>query len=126
MKQYNKLMPRTFVMESDDFQTLYLPNRPSGRKNGDRVSCCVYACSQFMEYAVDRWGRRIIPMGAKCPYQVLYHGGHPVCDGQRVCHNGEIVGTVRRYESVRRIGVSLRDQMAIRQDFFELNNQKIR
>lgn len=60
---------KTFVLEKEE--SVFVPKPPVVRKAEEgvfRYCSCVYVCPQFLSYPVDRWGRRIIPENARCPY----------------------------------------------------------
>ena len=90
----SKITPRTFVKDT----WICIPKRATVHPNGERFASCVYVCEQFMDYAVDKWGRRIIPLGATCPYC-----DNKACTGERVSCNGEIFGTIYRYNPVSKV-----------------------
>ena len=93
------MMSRAFVLESNQYSCVYLPKMPTVRK-GERHGPCVYMCTQFMEYPVDQWGRRVIPADAVCPY-VKECDGLPVrCNGQYVWYNGNMIESLYRYAPV--------------------------
>ena len=65
MSNKMQMMYKTFVKERGT--DVYVPTA-STKKRGVHYCCCVHVCKQFLEYPVDRWGRRIIPTNAVCPY----------------------------------------------------------
>lgn len=81
MKKKLKTTPKTFALENDE--RIFVPKEPVvNAKN--RYCCCVYVCSQFMKYPVDRWGRKIIPAGTICPYVKTLRGYPRYCAGNFV------------------------------------------
>lgn len=60
-----KMMYKTYTFENST--NIYVP-KPVVKRHGVRYCCCVHVCKQFLEYPVDNWGRRIIPVDAICPY----------------------------------------------------------
>lgn len=75
--------PKTFVLETKDL--VFIPNQPTIKKaTNERYCCCVHVCSQFLEYPVDKWGRRIIPSSAICPHVKTLRGYPMHCTGDFV------------------------------------------
>ena len=80
MSKKLKLAPKTFVLETKDL--VFIPNQPTIKKaTNERYCCCVHVCSQFLEYPVDKWGRRIIPSSAICPHVKTLQGYPMHCTG---------------------------------------------
>ena len=93
-----KMMYKTFVLET--VSNVYVPKEPVVAKHGAyRYCCCVHVCDKFLNYPVDKWGRRIIPVGSSCPYvkiDTALANGHSVpCSGAFVYVNGEF-STLRK------------------------------
>lgn len=83
-----KMTPKTFVLESKSL--IFVPYEPIVKKTKkERYCCCVHVCSQFMEYPVDKWGRRIIPSSAICPHVKTLRGYSRHCTGDFVYTESE-------------------------------------
>lgn len=71
------MMYKTFVLEKEEH--VFVPNEPVvNKKRGYRYCCCVHTCPVFINYPVDKWGRKIIPDNAVCPY-VMNKKGELAC-----------------------------------------------
>ena len=121
MKSKMQMMPKTFVMESEKFIYAYIPKSPFVSKTGIRMASCVFVCSQFMDYNVDKYGRRIIAQGVMCPYATAIKGRPVPCDGSRVCLNGEIVCEFYGYNPVKQISISEYERQMIIADLAKRN-----
>ncbi len=121
MKQKMQGLPRTFISESENFIYAYIPKLPVVCKDGRRYASCVFVCPQFMNYDVDKYGRRIIPNYAVCPYATEFTGRPGQCDGKRVCLNGEIISALYRYNPVKQIGIPVHEWQMIKADLAKRN-----
>ena len=105
MKNKMQGLPRTFILESERFIYAYVPKSPYVSKTGVRMASCVFACPQFMDYSVDKYGRRIISKNTVCPYATARTGRPVQCNGQRVCLDGEITCALYGYNPVKQRGI---------------------
>ena len=85
------LMPKPFVFE--DMITplstkVYLPGQTytpfaDGLPITSIHLCmCVHVCKQFQAYPTTKWGIRVIPTNAKCPFGGRCHGAHLMWNGK--------------------------------------------
>lgn len=121
MKSKMQMMPKTFIMESEKFIYAYIPKSPFVSKAGIRMASCVFVCPQFMDYNVDKYGRRIIAQGVMCPYATAIKGRPVPCDGSRVCLNGEIVCEFYGYNPVKQISIPEYERQMIIADLAKRN-----
>ena len=121
MKNKMQGLPRTFILESERFICAYVPKTPYVSKTGVRMASCVFACPQFMDYSVDKYGRRIILKNTMCPYATARMGRPVQCDGQRVCLNGEITYALYGYNPVKQMGIPEYERQMIIADLAKRN-----
>ena len=114
-------LPRTFILESERFIYAYVPKSPYVSKTGVRMASCVFACPQFMDYSVDKYGRRIISKNTMCPYATARMGRPVQCDGQRVCLDGEITCALYGYNPVKQRGIPEQERQMIIADLAKRN-----
>ncbi len=89
MAKSPKVTAKPFALEKNS--NIYVPKPATKTKRGKRCSC-VHICKYFLTYPVDKWGVRIIPHNAKCPYaQADKNAEDIVCMGDFECINGQIV-----------------------------------
>lgn len=116
MKNKMQGLPRTFILESERFIYAYVPKSPVVSEDGKRYASCVFVCSQFMDYDVDKYGRRIIPKFMMCPHAAPLMGRPVQCDGRRICLNGEIALMLYGYDPVKQIGIPEQERQMIMAD----------
>lgn len=121
MKNKMQGLPRTFILESERFIYAYVPKSPYVSKTGVRMASCVFACPQFMDYSVDKYGRRIISKNTMCPYATARTGWPVQCDGQRVCLDGEITCALYGYNPVKQRGIPEQERQMIIADLAKRN-----
>ena len=121
MKNKMQGLPRTFILESERFIYAYVPKTPYVSKTGVRMASCVFTCPQFMDYNVDKYGRRIISKNTVCPYASAIMGRPVQCDGQRVYLNGEITYALYGYNPVKQIGIPEYERQMIIADLAKRN-----
>ena len=123
MNMKNKMqgLPRTFILESERFIYAYVPKSPYVSKTGVRMASCVFTCPQFMDYNVDKYGRRIISKNTMCPYASARMGRPVQCDGQRVCLDGEITYALYGYNPVKQMGIPEYERQMIIADLAKRN-----
>ena len=121
MKNKMQGLPRTFILESERFIYAYVPKSPYVSKTGVRMASCVFACPQFMDYSVDKYGRRIISKNTMCPYATARMGRPVQCDGQRVCLDGEITCALYGYNPVKQRGIPEQERQIIIADLAKRN-----
>lgn len=121
MKNKMQGLPRTFILESERFIYAYVPKSPYVSKTGVRMASCVFACPQFMDYSVDKYGRRIISKNTMCPYATARTGWPVQCDGQRVCLDGEITYALYGYNPVKQRGIPEQERQMIIADLAKRN-----
>ena len=121
MKNKMQGLPRTFILESERFIYAYVPKSPYVSKTGLRMASCVFACPQFMDYSVDKYGRRIISKNTMCPYATARMGRPVQCDGQRVCLDGEITCALYGYNPVKQRGIPEQERQMIIADLAKRN-----
>lgn len=121
MKNKMQGLPRTFILESERFIYAYMPKSPYVSKTGVRMASCVFACPQFMDYSVDKYGRRIISKNTMCPYATARMGRPVQCDGQRVCLDGEITCALYGYNPVKQRGIPEQERQMIIADLAKRN-----
>lgn len=121
MKNKMQGLPRTFILESERFIYAYVPKSPYVSKTGVRMASCVFACPQFMDYSVDKYGRRIISKNTMCPYATARTGRPVQCNGQRVCLDGEITCALYGYNPVKQRGIPEQERQMIIADLAKRN-----
>lgn len=121
MKNKMQGLPRTFILESERFIYAYVPKSPYVSKTGVRMASCVFACPQFMDYSVDKYGRRIISKNTMCPYATEKMGRPVQCDGQRVYLDGEITCALYGYNPVKQRGIPEQERQMIIADLAKRN-----
>jgi len=78
-------IPKPFAFEGflNPIQSMvYLPGTHCHIVDGEHLCVCVHMCDNFFTYPTTKWGIRVIPSKAKCPF-----GGR--CHGSRLLVNGK-------------------------------------
>ncbi len=68
---------------------VYLPGQTytafiDGLPLGFHLYMCVHLCPQFANYPTTKWGIRVIPTDAKCPFGGRCHGAHLMWNGKPI------------------------------------------
>lgn len=107
MSKNLKMMYKTYLFEGSS--NVYVPTSVVTFK-GVRYCRCVHVCKQFLEdYPVDKLGRRIIPVGAMCPY-LKQDGKERVCSAALVSVDGKIVSGIKRNIQLVKIYVNAKER----------------
>ena len=86
-------LPKPFVFEgmmSGASTKVYLPGQTyTAFMDGLPLGCfhlyaCVHLCKQFQDYPTTKFGIRVIPKNAQCPFGGRCHGANLMCNGKPI------------------------------------------